>query len=346
MDFFGFDRGTCNDSTRQYVSGTVNAGAMFDAYSGVGASICVVATQMKEAGINRAVGHLKRGAGLLVDSGAYEFRNEPEKMPWAEIVSVYRRLANVDNADLSIVLPDVVGDQHATLQVLSEWGPKIVAAVGNAGILLPLQPGAMNQTDYAIHARALLGRPISGVAVPIVSGVFSGKDFAELADLPVDFNRRVHFLGVSWGTAKLKNWMAALAGFWPDAETSCDSTIWRPAVGEGKEVTDTRQTGLLNEMYFDAEFLMDLRGLEPETYRQMLATAGSPFGLSAETDEDIRIIEDSPAFDLLLSKYLAAIMRTSNSSQGARWTQQSHREWALEQPWLRASQNRTCWDHG
>ena len=108
-DLFGFEPASVDRSVKHFVSGALSSPAIFEGFKQAGSPLCIVASSMGPKTLERAVTFACKGGELLVDSGAFLFRKEPDRMPWAKVVKVYKALAACKGARLTFVLADVVG---------------------------------------------------------------------------------------------------------------------------------------------------------------------------------------------------------------------------------------------
>lgn len=239
-DLFGFEQATLEAETTKFASGVLSP-AIWAGYVKAGRSLCIAASQTGHVTLQRALDFAAGGGTLLVDSGAFVYRNSPDKTPWAKILDVYRQIAEAATGHVTFVLPDVVGSQEKTLAILDRWGAAFQTAVGAHEALLPVQVGNTPPDIFIKQACLLLSRPIGGLALPSNAAAFPPELIATLGNSPGSVPRRVHFLGISRNSKGLQDRLFRLAQIWPDAKTSCDACEHRAAIGEGKPITMARR---------------------------------------------------------------------------------------------------------
>lgn len=247
-----------------YGSGVLTP-AYWEAYCSIGHPVCVTAAELGSTGLSRVCDYLRQGGTVLMDSGAFLYREDFGAMPWAKVEQVYRAVSEAASkgqktTKVTFILPDAVGSQSGSLAALREWGARIQAAIGPTHErLLPIQRGSMTPTLYIEAAIAALGNsPISGIAVPCKAKAFPAEHLSDLKNTTCDIPRRVHLLGLSGNRKKLATYLLHLNESWPGATVSCDAVLHRAAVGEREIITRMRQEiieGPISEM---VERLVDL----------------------------------------------------------------------------------------
>lgn len=239
-DLFGFSGQTLEDRVKRYASGVLSP-AIWAGYERAGRAMCIAASEAGQNAIDRAIAYVEAGGELFVDSGAFVYRDRPEAMPWDSIIRIYREIASAASNPVTFVLPDVVGSQEATLDVLQHWGAAVLEAIGPKHIaLLPVQRGEARPSQFIKQALLCLPGPIGGLAIPSNAAAFPPEMLSDLAFVPTSVPRRVHFLGISRRSKALQERLFRLEEVWPGAETSCDACEHRAMVGKGNAITDTR----------------------------------------------------------------------------------------------------------
>lgn len=250
MDLFGFQRPTLTDNVRRYFSG-VAAPAIWMGYEDAGVPMCLVVAKLPAQGTARAKTFVAKGGTLLLDSGAFLSRAKPAELDWPAILSTYQDIA--DAGPVTLVLPDVVGDQQATLELLAQHRSVLQTLFDHPNVtaLLPLQGGAMPLDTFHAEALSKLGFMPDGVALPSHAAALppsSLKDLVRIEHQP----RRVHLLGVSRNAAKLGDRLLRILEVWPDADISADACEHRAQVGQNKPIT-VRREAALNALLDDAK---------------------------------------------------------------------------------------------
>lgn len=254
MDLFGFQPPALTAPVRRYFSG-VAAPAIWAGYADAGVPMCLVVAKLPAEGITRARAFVASGGDLLLDSGAFIHRERPSALDWPAILATYRDIAEA--GPVTVVLPDVVGDQDGTLQLLVDQALTLraLAAHPNVTTLLPLQGGT--RALSTLHAQAVqrLGFLPDGIALPSHAAALPPASLRDLAAIPHQ-PRRLHFLGVSRNATKLGDRLLRLAEVWPDARVSADACEHRAQVGQGQPITQ-RRAAVLTELLDDARSTFD-----------------------------------------------------------------------------------------
>lgn len=266
-DLFGFSAGTLDTGVRHYASGVLSP-SIFEGYRRAGAPVCIAASEMGKPALERALAYADAGGEILVDSGAFIWKDQPNQMPWLRVISHYKALAAVATGPLTFILPDQVGSQAGSLKALAKYGPAIQEAIGDHPALLPLQVGPHSPGEYVRLASELLSRPVDGLAVPSHAAAFPPQQLRQLAGLPESIPRRIHFLGISRNSRGLRERILYLQEAWQDCEVSCDACLHRAHVGEGRFITESRRSSL--DGYWDQELEgWDDTEVDPEASLEM-----------------------------------------------------------------------------
>lgn len=256
-DLFGFaGQDLLLAGVRRYASG-VAAPAIWAGYAAAGVPMCLVAARLPREAVARALAYRRAGHSVLVDSGAFVFRKKPWALNWDSVLAVYQALADGPGTRLSLILPDVVGDQVGSIALAAAHGLKLarLAAQGHE-MLVPMQRGAIPLHRYFQLYVAALGFKPGGFAIPSNA---AAMPVAELAGLRVirGAPRRVHFLGISRRSAALAERLELLHSFWPYVTVSGDACEHRAQVGEKRPVTKHRREVLQAKVELAVETLDD-----------------------------------------------------------------------------------------
>ncbi|KXS55013.1 MAG: Uncharacterized protein AWU57_609 [Marinobacter sp. T13-3] len=241
-DLFGFEADTLHNEVIRYASGVASP-AIWEGYTRAMHPVCVAVADMGRPALQRAARYAEAGGLLLVDSGAFIYRDRPNDIPWASIYQKYETLAKAASAPITFVLPDGVGSQPYTYEVLSEWGNAFLEMIHRHGhrALLVVQGGDQAPDEFVTRCLAKLRHPVDGLGIPSKAAAMPARDLARLANLPASVPQRVHFLGLSANGRKLQERLLILKDTWPEAIVSCDACLHRAAVGEGKPITAHRR---------------------------------------------------------------------------------------------------------
>jgi hypothetical protein len=243
-DLFGFSGQCLQDRVKRYASGVLSP-AIWAGYQRAGRAVCIAASEAGESAIGRALQYAEDGGDLFIDSGAFIFKDNPGATPWAVIIEKYRRIASNATRPVTFVLPDVVGDQNATLEVLRSWGDAVLQAIGpNHIALLPVQRGSRMPSTFIKEAQLILSGPIGGLAIPSHAAAFPPAMLKDLVSVSTSVPRRVHFLGISRRSKALQERLLRLEEVWPGSEVSCDACEHRAQLGRGRKITDARSAAL------------------------------------------------------------------------------------------------------
>ena len=319
-DLFGFAAENLDAEVIQYVSGAQSSPAIINGVIAGQAPLCVTACNLSERAFAQLEAYVQRpGSRLLVDSGAFLYRDNPKAMPWARVIEMYRRLSSWcdDQARIDFVLPDVVGDQDGTLAVLNEWGRACVEAVGDSDrCLLTIQGGSLAPDAFIDRARAFLGFPIRSIALPCKVAQMPAQQLHCLERLDI---RRIHLLGTGRCSRITREYGVVLGEALPGVRITCDSTSFRAQIGKGREITETRREYQRREVVENGEIYADLAG-DSELRAAVIALLhekGDPTTATAIAALDDDELEDEQEVggmelmqwgdeDLLLECYLGA----------------------------------------
>jgi hypothetical protein len=188
-------------------------------------------------------------ASVFVDSGAFGhfragLRGDVRKpLDFARIFEKYDALGQaVGQADpdgyandrLFFVVPDVIGDQAATLAVLQQFRDSSIGYARFANAIVPIHGGAMSLTEMYDEAAAILGRSMLHVGIPSKAEAVAGPEFEQFMRERGDDVWSVHILGAA-SSKTLAPRLASLelAGY--DGPITADAnrlrSLWNPRKG-------------------------------------------------------------------------------------------------------------------
>jgi hypothetical protein len=243
-DLFGFSSNDLEIGVQKFASGVL-APAIWEGYRKAGTPMCISASEANNAAVERACRFVQAGGQLLLDSGAFVYRDNPDNMPWERILAVYETVTQAASARVTVTLPDVVGSQEGTLAALRLWGNKVMAAIGSDHeALLPVQSGPKSPAAFVREAVMCLERSIGGLALPSNAAAFPAENIRQLADMPAEVPHRLHFLGISRNSRRLQDRVFRLKAVWPDAQISCDAVEHRSLIGVNRPITASRAAAL------------------------------------------------------------------------------------------------------
>lgn len=244
LDLFGPSPLDQMDRVLEFFSGVASP-AIWSGYESARAPMCLVVGDLSKTGVVRARRYAAAGGVLLLDSGAFIYRETPERVDWPSVLGRYAQIADcARGGEVLLVLPDVVGNQEGTLSLAARYQHEIASLrASGAKLLLPMQRGALSfEAFYAAYCDAA-GISPDGLALPSNAAALSEEDLAEILRLR-SVPRRLHFLGVSKTAARLAPRVLRVFDAWPDAAVSCDACVHRAYVGAARPITRHRREAL------------------------------------------------------------------------------------------------------
>ena len=168
--------------------------------------------------------HLNAGGKLFVDSGAFSAFQKRTTMDWEKVFQTYETLIDqtTQPGNLSIVAPDVVGDQVSTLELWAEYALRVKSWVeAGARVIVPLQVGRLSAGDLLEEAFKLFGTRKVCAGVPSNLAAMTANDVATIRH--DDF----HILGRVVLTVELAEKVLAILISNPDAQLTADANWLR-----------------------------------------------------------------------------------------------------------------------
>ncbi|MDD1009360.1 MULTISPECIES: hypothetical protein [Pseudomonas] len=191
----------------------------------VGVPIGVVAPLLSLSKVFLALPrHLDSGGSVFIDSGAFAAFQKGETVIWERVFQKYESviLMTAKPQGLSIVAPDVIGDQVATLKLWSEHAERVKNWIGKGvRVIVPLQRGALDAAQMLALAKDTFGSDRFCVGVPSNLEAMSAGDCSTLHHS--DF----HILGRVVMTDELVQKIDALKANNPDANYTADANWLR-----------------------------------------------------------------------------------------------------------------------
>ena len=176
--------------------------------------------------------HLDNGGAAFVDSGAFAAFQKGETVSWERVFNVYESILLMTSRPegLSIVAPDVIGDQAATLALWSEHSARVRKWVATgARVIVPLQCGEMSACQLLDKAKAIFGTDSFCAGIPSNLAAMGAEDSATITH--TDF----HILGRVILTADLKSKLSVLLANNPGATYTADANWLRSRISEIKQ---------------------------------------------------------------------------------------------------------------
>ena len=179
--------------------------------------------------------YARRGGRVFVDTGAFPAFTRGIPVDWDRNQRLVRQLiAQAPGTRFHIVMPDIIGDQTASLNLLARnagYVRHVIAAGHDA--LVPIQKGGLAPYDAFAEAVQIIGTDDFTAAVPSNRAAFSNADLSNLMGGPIK-PRRVHFLGVA----------AIVHRASPTTVVTSDANRLRAKVGQGQPLTVGRQRAI------------------------------------------------------------------------------------------------------
>lgn len=187
---------------------------------------------------------------VFMDSGAFgevnadlSIKKEMTDKDWQKIFDRYEALAKVFGDRLTVMAPDRVGDQEVTMQRLEKYKNRIkkVASYG-CKIMGAIQKNpTVPNSLYLFHER--MNNFFQSIGIKHwVRGLPLNKSPVKISDVEYMIQnaepfRYIHLLGKSPYAKDYNKWEAMLSKY-PQLDITCDASIFRRIVGEGKPLTE------------------------------------------------------------------------------------------------------------
>ena len=173
---------------------------------------------------------------LFVDSGAFgEIDSNLNVVKpithsdWLNVLEVYERLSRALGSAVTVVAPDMIGDQLNTLRRMEKYAEDIyTCACLGARILVPVQTGYVSASEFYSAALEALGAgddPKYVPAIPMKRGATTVEDLAIFVSetRPTE----VHLLGIGPKSKTFRSAMDACSG----VKVTCDSNGMKALIG-------------------------------------------------------------------------------------------------------------------
>lgn len=181
------------------------------------------------------VEYAAQGGRVLVDSGAYSaFRGKAKPVDFDKVMSWYasfikavKKASPAGIFDVQLVMPDVIGDQDATIDLLSKYAVQI-RELRNLGAtpFVALQKGKLAPYDVLKAVRKILSMKQFTVALPSREAAYTTEEVKMLLS-GKEKPDRIHFLGMSDVHPDAPARKAVVREMAPSAEISWDATRMR-----------------------------------------------------------------------------------------------------------------------
>lgn len=164
------------------------------------------------------------GGMAFVDSGAFTAFQKKQEMDWSKVIRAYETIATntIQPANLSVVAPDVVGDQVETRRLWVLYADSIRKWVGmGVRVIIPLQVGEMSGGELFEEACAILGTRKLACGIPSNAAAMSHADCGTIR------NSDFHILGRVRMTDELRLKVSAILASNPGANLTSDANWLR-----------------------------------------------------------------------------------------------------------------------
>ena len=173
--------------------------------------------------------HLDAGGAVFIDSGAFAAFQKKEVVEWNKVFGVYESVLNMTDkpAGLSIVAPDVIGDQVATLALWEVHAERVRTWISaGARVIVPLQRGDLSAGSMLAQAKRIFKTDLFCAGIPSNLEAMSAEDCSTL------HHHDFHVLGRVVLTPELSAKLDALLANNPDATYSADANWLRSRLRE------------------------------------------------------------------------------------------------------------------
>lgn len=171
--------------------------------------------------------HLDAGGAVFIDSGAFAAFQKGDVVDWFKVFRAYESVLTVTNqpSGLSIVAPDVIGDQLATLALWEAHAERVCRWIATgARVIVPLQRGELTAGVMLGHARRIFKTDRFCAGIPSNLAAMSAEDCATL------HHHDFHVLGRVVMTVELAGKLDALLANNPGALYTADANWMRSRI--------------------------------------------------------------------------------------------------------------------
>ena len=171
--------------------------------------------------------HLDDGGAVFIDSGAFAAFQKGNVVEWSKVFSVYESVLTMTArpAGLSIVAPDVIGDQLATLVLWEAHAERVRSWIAaGARVIVPLQRGQLPAGAMLGHARRIFQTD------RFCAGIPSNLEAMSVEDCSTLHHHDFHVLGRVVLTAELAGKLSALLANNAGARYTADANWMRSRI--------------------------------------------------------------------------------------------------------------------
>ena len=344
-------------NARYYRSGATSP-TDFDGLAAANAPIGVVAGLINQPMEDRIADYVHSGGHVFVDSGAFGafmsgLRGRPASIDFDALMAQYRQLADrvaghSQGGSLTVVAPDVVGDQTATAALQAQHAPGLNDLRRRGlDVIVPVQKGERPLGEQMIHAsvtHAEAGHPAAFTfGIPFNAAAYSPEEVAAgvkqwTERFPYAADKlKIHLLGIGDQNRNYADALATIRAANPKVTISSDSNRFRAifgtdrkgtvAVGQKKDArarnnmedTETSDPTELTSVFYHGNLLDEFTTAELTQIVKALGT--TPAALVNSTPEQRQAIVDAAGGDRVVDGLLFGIghaRRAAVESPGAR----------------------------
>lgn len=210
----------------------------FRTYSRMGAPCGIVATEASAAVLHALTNHNEVGLPVFIDNNAFGTFKQALKTgatcaaDFDRVFKVFDKIiASVERTNLvSLVMPDIIGDQTASLDLIGKYREKILAFIrAGADVLIPLQGGKLSLAEVHERICEVLGTSNWRASIPCNVKRMLGRELFEMAFYCKP--DRMHLLGVA-GYKKLLPLVKLILEAHPSADITADANRMRSIIDE------------------------------------------------------------------------------------------------------------------
>lgn len=237
----------------------------FTGYANACVPIVVQINDLSGPTIRLLADYNERGGLLFVDTGAFNAFRKGKRINFHRVLAAYRNLlSHLSRKRLvALVMPDVIGDQAATLDLLRAHADEIRAFIAEGcDVVIPIQKGGLSLSEAYATILDLLGTDQFRVALPSNKVAVTAEEAA--AFVAQCRPTAVHLLGI----AKQKRFATLVAGLRqaaPGIRLSSDANFLRAMIGRNRPLSQSIDARLDDESKDVASDGDAARGLPDET---------------------------------------------------------------------------------
>lgn len=172
---------------------------------------------------------------LFVDNGSFSCFRKDKQVDFDKVLRAYLEL--VENAQkpelLSLVAPDVVGNQQASLELLKQYKKQLFKLVClGVDLIVPIQLGNLSLEEAYKEAVTTLGTKAFRVGLPSNEKAIALETVLEFVSIAQP--KSIHFLGLA--ITKFDNVVDKIKAVAPQTHISADATTLRAKLKKGSKL--------------------------------------------------------------------------------------------------------------